>query len=163
MKATFAARLKQAMAQTNMCQTQLSRATGIGKTSISQYLSGKNIPQDNNVDKLAKALNCSADYLLGVEDLPEPLKCTLDNITVRDAARCLGKGEQFVRIGLQRGILPFGSAVPGTGQHYIYFINADKLRDYAGAERFYSYFTGGTHEKAVELLNAQNPIPLSVG
>lgn len=28
-------------------------------------------------------------------------------MTVKEAAKLLGKSEQFVRIGLQRGILPF--------------------------------------------------------
>lgn len=32
-------------------------------------------------------------------------------MTVKEAAKLLGKSEQFVRIGLQRGILPFGYAV----------------------------------------------------
>ena len=32
------------------------------------------------------------------------------SISVREAARIMGKHEQFVRIGLQKGILPFGVA-----------------------------------------------------
>ena len=32
-------------------------------------------------------------------------------ITVQDAAKLMGKSEMFIRIGLQRGILPFGIAV----------------------------------------------------
>lgn len=33
------------------------------------------------------------------------------NISIKKAASLLGKSEQFVRIGLQRNILPFGVAV----------------------------------------------------
>ena len=36
------------------------------------------------------------------------------NIKVVDAARIMGKSQQFVRIGLQRGLLPFGTAIQMT-------------------------------------------------
>lgn len=61
-------------------------------------------------------------------------------IGTRQAARCLGKSEQFVRIGLQRGLLPFGNAVPGTGNNWNYYINPVKFRDYVGADRFNEFF-----------------------
>ena len=32
------------------------------------------------------------------------------NVPVNDAARIMGKSPQFIRVGLQRGILPFGVA-----------------------------------------------------
>lgn len=31
-------------------------------------------------------------------------------ITIQQLARILGKSDEFVRVGLQRGILPFGTA-----------------------------------------------------
>ena len=58
----------------------------------------------------------------------------------KDAARCLGKSDQFVRIGLQRGLLPFGTAVPGTGSKWNYYIDPAKFRAYVGAERFNEFF-----------------------
>lgn len=51
-----------------------------------------------------------------------------------------GKSDQFVRIGLQRGLLPFGNAVPGTGACWNYYINPTKFRDYVGADQFNSFF-----------------------
>lgn len=51
-----------------------------------------------------------------------------------------GKTDQFVRIGLQRGLLPFGNAVPGTGACWNYYINPTKFRDYVGADQFNSFF-----------------------
>ena len=33
------------------------------------------------------------------------------NISIKKAANLLGKSEQFVRVGLQKGIFPFGSAI----------------------------------------------------
>ena len=56
------------------------------------------------------------------------------------AARCLGKSNQFVRVGLQRGLLPFGNAVPGTRERFNYYISPIRFRDYVGAERFNEFF-----------------------
>ena len=40
----FAKNLKSVMDEKNISQTDLSILTGIGKPSLSQYLSGKNVP-----------------------------------------------------------------------------------------------------------------------
>lgn len=46
MTTTFAERLKHAMNEAHMSQSELSSKTGITKASISQYLSGKNQPRE---------------------------------------------------------------------------------------------------------------------
>ena len=50
---------------------------------------------------------------------------------VKEAAKMLGKSEQFVRIGLQRGILPFGYAVKMSSK-WCYHISEHKVREYLG-------------------------------
>lgn len=50
---------------------------------------------------------------------------------VSEVARLLGKSEQFVRIGLQRGILPFGYAVKMSWK-WCYHISEHKVREYLG-------------------------------
>lgn len=52
---------------------------------------------------------------------------------VSEVARLLGKSEQFVRIGLQRGILPFGYALKMSSK-YTYHISEHKVREYLGNE-----------------------------
>ncbi|TGE35922.1 hypothetical protein E4K67_22665 [Desulfosporosinus fructosivorans] len=52
-------------------------------------------------------------------------------ITVREASEILGKSDQFVRIGLQRGILPFGSAVK-LSTKWTYYISPDRFYEYVG-------------------------------
>lgn len=54
-----------------------------------------------------------------------------DALSVKDAAKLMGKTEQFVRIGLQRNILPFGWAVP-MGKQWSYFISKVKFEQYTG-------------------------------
>lgn len=141
MNNTFAERLKNAMEQADMSQSALSEKAGASKAAISQYLSGKNTPTPARVKALADATGVSFDYLMGydappVKDQPIPVK----KITTDEAARCLGKSRQFVRIGLQRGLLPFGNAVPGVGGSWNYYINPAKFKEYVGAEQFDSFF-----------------------
>lgn len=51
------------------------------------------------------------------------------NIKVAEAARLLGKSEQYIRIGLQRNILPFGSAVKMSSR-WSYHISPKLLAEY---------------------------------
>lgn len=53
----------------NMKQSDLVETTGIGKSSISTYLSGKYEPKQRNIYKMAKALNINEAWLMG-EDVP---------------------------------------------------------------------------------------------
>ena len=49
-------------------------------------------------------------------------------ITVREAARLMHVNEQFIRIGLQRGVLPFGVAIQkGRKGRYTYHISPAKF------------------------------------
>lgn len=138
---TFVERLKYAIEQADLKQSALSELTGISKAAISQYLSGKNTPSLERIKALADATGVTFDFLMGhgaapLKEVPPSVK----KISVKEAARCMGKSDQFVRIGLQRGRLPFGNAVPGTGSKWIYYINPAKFREYVGAEAFNTFF-----------------------
>lgn len=52
-------------------------------------------------------------------------------ITVKDASEIMGVSQQFIRIGLQQGILPFGVAVRNSSQ-YTYYISPKKFYEYTG-------------------------------
>lgn len=52
-------------------------------------------------------------------------------LKVSECAKHLGKSEQFVRIGLQRGIFPFGYAVKMSSK-WTYHISDKKLYEYIG-------------------------------
>lgn len=52
-------------------------------------------------------------------------------ITIKEVAKILGKSEQFVRIGLQKGILPIGTAVQ-LSSRYTYHISPKLLEKYMG-------------------------------
>lgn len=54
-------------------------------------------------------------------------------MNVKEADKLLGKREQFVRISLQRGILPFGYAVKMSSK-FTYHISEYKVYEYLGKE-----------------------------
>lgn len=58
------------------------------------------------------------------------------SLSVKTVAKLMGKSEQYVRIGLQRKLLPFGTAmivgVHGRGKRYSYHIPAGAFADYMG-------------------------------
>lgn len=58
-------------------------------------------------------------------------------ITPEIAAKIMGKCPQFVRIGLQRGLLPFGVAMQTNERNpksrHSYYISPEKFMEYTGA------------------------------
>ena len=54
-----------------------------------------------------------------------------NKITIKEAAKILGKSEQFIRVGLQRGLLPFGVAYKMSSK-YSYYISPKKFYEYVG-------------------------------
>lgn len=139
MTTTFAERLKNAMELANLNQATLSERACASKAAISQYLAGKNTPSIDRIKALADATGVTFDYLIGYGTAPDT-KPPIKKISVKEAARCMGKSDQFIRIGLQRGLLPFGNAVPGTGTYWNYYINPAKFKDFVGVEQFNAFF-----------------------
>ena len=74
MNNTFSERLKYALEYRGKTQSDLVKMTGIGKSTISQYLSGKYQAKIENIEKISKALNCESSWLLGISDM-SPEKC----------------------------------------------------------------------------------------
>lgn len=52
-------------------------------------------------------------------------------ISVKEAAEVLGVSPQFVRIGMQRGLLPIGTAVKMSSR-WTYHISPKLLEEYVG-------------------------------
>lgn len=53
------------------------------------------------------------------------------NVKIVDAAKEMGKSQQFVRIGLQRKTLPFGVAEK-LSTKYTYYISPTQFYEYIG-------------------------------
>jgi len=50
-------------------------------------------------------------------------------ISIEETAKILGKSPQTIRIGLQRGLFPFGTAVKTSSKH-TYIIYKKKLEEF---------------------------------
>lgn len=66
---TFAERLSKAMEIRDMSQAELAFKSLISKSSISTYLKGSFIPKKENIEKLARTLHVSEEWLEG-KDVP---------------------------------------------------------------------------------------------
>ena len=66
-KVSCGTRIKEALKLRGMKQADLVRLTGIGKSGIRQYISGKFVPRQNATHAIAKALNVSEAWLMGFD------------------------------------------------------------------------------------------------
>ena len=55
-----------------------------------------------------------------------------NNMTIAEASRLMGVSRQFIRVGLQKGILPFGYAVQVSAGRFTYFISRQKFSEHTG-------------------------------
>ena len=96
---SFADRLKQSMKDKNLKQIELLRAAEdkglkIGKSHISQYVSGKTIPRDNILNVLADILDVDAGWLKGNEIVNDVSQTNVEpqkNITIENTSDLYNK------------------------------------------------------------------------
>ena len=60
-------RLNKALQLRDMTAAELSRKTGINKSSLSRYLTGESIPRSLAIGKMAEALHVSPAWVLGYD------------------------------------------------------------------------------------------------
>lgn len=129
--------LKRIMQEKGYNVTKLSQSSGIGKSSISMYLSGKNIPLPGRIQVLADALDCDVADLAEVP-VNVPSKQVIGtetnevfNVSVETAAKLMHKKNNFVYEGLRQGIFPWGYAVQ-TSKQWSYYISSAKFTECTG-------------------------------
>jgi len=128
---SFASRLNQAMLERQVSQTTLAAAIGKGKSSVSQYISGKNAPKLEVQKQIADFLDCTVEWLNSDVPVNDHTEKGLKNVSVEQAAKMLGKSEQFIRVALQMGTAPFGFAAKNKTV-WSYHISPKKLNEYIG-------------------------------
>lgn len=75
----FYVRLNKAFANSGLKQADIVERTGIGKSALSSYFSGKYKPKQENTYKLAQILNVSEAWLMGL-DVPMERNSTTNNM-----------------------------------------------------------------------------------
>lgn len=73
-KTVFAERLRRVRVSRNLTQRELGEKVGLSQQAIPQIETGSNKPSIDTLLKLSKALEVSADYLLGLTDEASPYK-----------------------------------------------------------------------------------------
>ena len=66
-KEIISKRIKEAMKYRNYSQTDIVNKSGIPKSSLSSYISGKYAPKQTNIYKIAKVLDVNPVWLMGYE------------------------------------------------------------------------------------------------
>lgn len=127
---SFAEKLKALMGELGLSQSKLSDLTGIGKSSISQYLSGKNEPSKDRKKEIARKLGVQEDYFDTFEVAATVQHNGVFNLPVTMAAKLMGKSKEWVKQGLRDGVFPWGYAVKLT--NWSYFISSVKFTEHTG-------------------------------
>lgn len=130
-------RIKQVMDERGMAQGDLAKAMMWSPMTASRTLSGARKLKDDELIKVAIALGVAPDALTepcedATEYEPVISRMKSSNLPVKEAARLMGKDAQYVRIAIQRGMLPFGIAIKGTGERYSYYISRKQFQEYTG-------------------------------
>lgn len=70
----FKNRLKELRKEFEMTQQDLANKIGIVRTAITNYETGRTIPDSETLSVMAKIFNTTTDYLLGNSDIRNPYK-----------------------------------------------------------------------------------------
>lgn len=95
--ASISERLREALNIRGMKQAELVAKTGIGKSSISTYLSGEYEPKQRNIYKIAQALNVSEAWLMGYD---VPMKKVVGSEEIPLGFRPIPTTNQKPRLGI---------------------------------------------------------------
>lgn len=116
--------LAAALQEKKMSGSDLSRVTGIGKSSISQYLTGKNIPSPMRMKILEESLG--ADFSASaIKETPE--SSGFHRAKVNTVARAMGMNAGTLRKGIRQGAFPWAYGIRTSSNRWVYVINQEKL------------------------------------
>lgn len=69
MEKVFKTRLKEELENSKLTVKQLAEKIGVSLEMVTQYYTTKKLPKLDTFVRICKALNVSADYLLGLSDI----------------------------------------------------------------------------------------------
>lgn len=138
---SFERKLKEAMRQLGITQKQVVGLTGIGKSSISQYLSGKNVPSEERQSDIAMSLGLAPDYFKEDKPIEETAKRkriypypVIPEIRTENVGKLMRMNHETVKKGLKQGKFDWGYAIQTSENCYRYFVNAKRFSEIEGIE-----------------------------
>lgn len=97
----YATRIKALRLDQGMSQEDLAEAVAISQNQISRYERGANDPTGDVLIALARVLNTSTDYLLGVIDDPSPHITNEDlSPTERQVIAAMRRGDRLAAVAI---------------------------------------------------------------
>ncbi|WP_273721596.1 XRE family transcriptional regulator [Leuconostoc mesenteroides] len=139
----FNNRLKQAMEYRNVKPAELSKLTNIGKSSISQWLSGKYSAKQDKIFVIAKALNVNPSWLIGAnvpmsnETLPDKIFNLSSKLTEKRQNKVYNFAKQqyneqknVIQMPVKSEVSVCGAVSAGTGEYLL--DNTPELVPYEG-------------------------------
>ncbi len=132
----FNERLESAMKALGLTQAKVASLTGKSKGSISQYLSGKQVPPEDAQRSIARSLGLAPDFFGQDEPweaAPKPANMRkIDRLLPGEVAPLLGMDTGTVRKGLQQGVFPWGYGIRTSKNRWSYFINKKRFEEIEG-------------------------------
>ena len=129
----FADKLKKLMKDLGISQSKVSQLTGYGKSSVSQWVSGKNEPSAEKKKEIALALGVPKNYFDEFEAGATLQNNPVFNLPIHVAARLMGKSKGFVQDGLKDERFPWGYAVKMSTK-WSYWINSKRFSEIEGID-----------------------------
>ena len=148
MQDSFPARLSTAISASGLSRQEIASRAGITNAALSHYLTGRNLPRSDVARRLSAILDSD---LLASSPKPPETRAAVGRVSVKQAARLLGVGENRIRVGIRSGIFPFGVEISGKNSaRGYYYISPGKLREFVGDREFDEFFrSGGTNESTL--------------
>lgn len=142
---SIASNLRNELDRAGLSVASVAAEIGAEPSSVRKYLSGKIRPSERVLERLARCLGCDANELRYGRPRRRDGKLTTD-----DVARATGIDPLSLRIGLQRGLWPFGTAYkrPGSTQYTYEYDPAAVLKWMADRK---AIARGGSHEESESL------------
>lgn len=147
---SIASNLRREMDEQGMTVATLAAQIQAEPSSVRKYLSGSVRPSDRVLARLARCLGTTPEEL----KYGRPRRAS-GKLMTDDVARATGIDPLSLRIGLQRGFWPFGTAYkrPGSSQYTYEYDPAAVLRWIAARKAL----RGGTADEEIE------PLPSGLG
>ena len=117
----FSSRLRYAMQYSGMRATDLSELTGISRATIREYMSGRYVPKQRNLGRLAKVLHVQPTFLMGLTEFspaekpsfaekPEAVELNTQEKLMLARYRALNDDQRKVVDALMSGLSPYDAA-----------------------------------------------------
>lgn len=86
----------------------LAKAIGVNRTTVSELLRGKYLPSTSTFVAICEYFNCSADYILGLDDFPKRNKFTHAKPFAVTLRKCLKNSKKIaIQTAKRQKYIPF--------------------------------------------------------